>query len=69
MRIKLLILILLLISHAQIVMSQEYQVRSPDGDMRMRILANNGKLVYSVSFNRKELISQSLLGLVVNGQD
>lgn len=69
MRIKLLIIISVLISQAQIVMSQEYQVRSPDGDMRMRILDNNGQLVYSVSFNRKEVISPSLLGLVVNGHD
>lgn len=69
MRIKLLIIISVLVSQAQIVMSQEYQVRSPDGDTRMRISANNGQLVYSVSFNRKEVISQSLLGLVVNGHD
>lgn len=69
MRIKLLIIISVLISQAQIVMSQEYQVRSPDGDTRMRILDNNGQLVYSVSFNKKEVISPSLLGLVVNGHN
>ena len=69
MRIKLVIILLMLVSLTQTVISQEYQVQSPDGDTRMHILSNNGQLVYSVSFKKKEVISQSLLGLVVNGHD
>lgn len=69
MKIKLLIILLVLISHIQGVLSQEYQVRSPDGNTHMRISANNGQLAYSVSFNNKEVISESLLGLVVDGHD
>lgn len=69
MRIKSLMILLLLISRTHTVVSQEYQVRSPDGDTSMRILNEHGQLVYSVSFKKKEVISQSLLGLVVNGND
>lgn len=38
MRIKLVIILLMLVSLTQTVASQEYQVRSPDGDTCMHIL-------------------------------
>lgn len=69
MRIKLVIILLMLVSLTQTVVSQGYQVRSPDGDTYMYILNKHGQLVYSVSFKKKEVINQSLLGLVVNGTD
>ena len=67
MNIKFLVMIFLLLNLRQRVLSQEQQVRSPDGKTYMHIFTKNGELSYSISFNRKEIISPSPLGLEVNG--
>lgn len=67
MKIKFLVMIFLLLNLRQRVLSQEQQVRSPDGKTYMHIFTKDGELSYSISFNRKEIISASPLGLEVNG--
>jgi len=60
-------MIFLLLNLRQRVLSQEQQVRSPDGKTYMHIFTKDGELSYSISFHRKEIISPSALGLEVNG--
>ena len=60
-------MIFLLFNLMQRALSQEQQVRSPGGKTYMHIFTKDGELSYSISFNRKEIISPSPLGLEVNG--
>lgn len=49
--------------------SQDMQVSSPDGKLKVEISLNNGKLFYQVSLQGKEMLQNSPLGLRGNGVD
>jgi Glycoside hydrolase 97/Glycosyl-hydrolase 97 N-terminal/Glycosyl-hydrolase 97 C-terminal, oligomerisation len=64
---KLIVLCCLLISSAMI--SQNAEVVSPDGKLKVNVSVENGKTVYSVAYNNKVMIENSPLGLVTNEGD
>ncbi|WP_100609907.1 glycoside hydrolase family 97 protein [Confluentibacter lentus] len=64
---KLIVLCCLLISSAMI--SQNAEVVSPDGKLKVNVSVDNGKILYSVAYNNKVMIENSPLGLVTNEGD
>ena len=64
---KLIVLCCLLISSAMI--SQNAEVVSPDGKLKVNVSVESGKTVYSVAYNNKVMIENSPLGLITNEGD
>ncbi|MGE5944956.1 MAG: glycoside hydrolase family 97 catalytic domain-containing protein [Flavobacteriales bacterium] len=64
---KIIVLCCLLISSAMI--SQNAEVVSPDGNLKVNVSVENGKTAYSVTYNNKVMIENSPLGLVTNEGD
>ncbi|WP_100614368.1 glycoside hydrolase family 97 protein [Confluentibacter citreus] len=64
---KLIVLCCLLISSAMI--SQNAEVVSPDGKLKVNVSVENGKALYSVAYNGKVMIENSPLGLITNEGD
>jgi alpha-glucosidase len=63
----LLLLGILLLSACQT--GDEHSVQSPDGKVRVRILIEDGKPFYAVSYQGEEVIRPSALGMVFQGAD
>ncbi|PKQ45150.1 glycoside hydrolase family 97 protein [Confluentibacter flavum] len=61
---KLIVLCCLLISSA--VISQNAEVVSPDGKLKLNVSVENGKTTYSVTYNNKVMLENSPLGLITN---
>ena len=61
---KLIVLCCLLISSA--VISQNAEVLSPDGKLKLNVSIENGNSVYSVTYNDKVILENSPLGLITN---
>src|SRR5690606_26309037 len=64
---KLIVLCCLLVSSAMI--SQNAEVLSPDGKLKVNVSVENGKTAYSVTYNGKVMIENSPLGLITNEGD
>lgn len=64
---KLIVLCCLLISSA--VFSQNAEVLSPDGKLKLNVSIENGKPIYAVTFNGRVMLHNSPLGLITNEGD
>ena len=64
---KLIVLCCLLISST--VISQSSAILSPDGKLKLDVLIENGKPIYSVVYNNKVMLENSPLGLITNEGD
>lgn len=64
---KLIVLYCLLISATMI--SQNAEVVSPDGKLKLNVSVESGKTVYSVTYNNKVMLENSPLGLLTNEGD
>ncbi len=51
------------------MISQNAEVVSPDGKLKVNVSVDNGKILYSVAYNNKVMIENSPLGLVTNEGD
>ncbi len=61
---KLIFICLLIVSSS--VSSQNAEVLSPDGKVKLKVSIENGKPIYSVTYNDKTILENSPLGLVTN---
>ena len=64
---KLIVLCCLLISSA--IISQNAQVISPDGKLKLNVSIETGNPIYSVTYNDKVMLENSPLGLITNEGD
>ncbi|WP_111308207.1 glycoside hydrolase family 97 protein [Confluentibacter sediminis] len=64
---KLIVLYCLLIS--AIAISQNAEVVSPDGKLKLKVAVENGNPIYSVTYNNKGILENSPLGLITNEGD
>lgn len=49
--------------------AQNFQISSPDGNLKVKLTLDNGKLFYRVLLGEREMLKQSPLGLRGNGVD
>ncbi|WP_346985076.1 glycoside hydrolase family 97 N-terminal domain-containing protein [Chryseobacterium sp. POE27] len=49
--------------------AQVAEVSSPDGKLKLNVFSENGNALYSVTFQGKQMLDKSPLGLITNESD
>ena len=63
------ILLPLLLSFPMLMVAEDLNVSSPDGNLKVTLSDNNGKLSYAVTYKEHSIIESSPLGLITNVGD
>ena len=63
------ILLPLLLSFPMLMVAEDLNVSSPDGNLKVTLSDNGGKLSYAVTYKEHSIIESSPLGLITNVGD